>query len=233
MGQWGWTTASYEVIWRREVTAVNGNQLTLNAPIVQPIEAVYGGAIVYKYELLYNGQAVEIENVGVENLRIESIFASDLDESHGKHAIRVQRVSNGWIRQVTAKYFWSGAVLLRRFSHAMTIEDTASLDPKGTLSGGRRYSFTVDDGDMHLFQRCYSENARHAYASSSRTSGPNVYLDSIAVNTYNDIGEFGNLACLCIMDTGQSRMMTLTLCTKLSCLLSRSPRALFHWSIVR
>ena len=190
MAQWGWTTSGYQIIWRREVTAVNGNELTLNAPIVQPIEAVYGGAIVYRYALRYNGDDVEIENVGIENIRIESIFANDLDENHGKHAIRVQRVTNGWIRQVTARYFWSGVVFLRRYSHLMTVEDTASLDPKGTLAGGRRYGFTIDDGDLHLVQRCYVSQGRHDFASGSRTAGPHVYVDSFSVDSYNDIGTY-------------------------------------------
>lgn len=84
---------------------MNGNELLLNAPIVQAIEAVYGGAVVYKYALRYNSEDVEIENVGIENIRIESIFANDSDENHGKHAVRVQRVSNGWVRQLTAHIF--------------------------------------------------------------------------------------------------------------------------------
>lgn len=44
MAQWGWTTSGYQVKWHREVVAVNNNELTLDAPIVHPIEAVYGGA---------------------------------------------------------------------------------------------------------------------------------------------------------------------------------------------
>lgn len=72
----------------------------------------------------------------------------------------------------------------------MTIEDTASVDPKGTLAGGRRYAFVIDDGDLHLIQRCYARDGRHDFASGSRTSGPNVYVDNLSVNSYNDIGAF-------------------------------------------
>eukprot|EP00339_Tiarina_fusa_P000739 CAMPEP_0117014640 /NCGR_PEP_ID=MMETSP0472-20121206/11839_1 /TAXON_ID=693140 ORGANISM="Tiarina fusus, Strain LIS" /NCGR_SAMPLE_ID=MMETSP0472 /ASSEMBLY_ACC=CAM_ASM_000603 /LENGTH=940 /DNA_ID=CAMNT_0004718249 /DNA_START=59 /DNA_END=2877 /DNA_ORIENTATION=- len=188
MGQWGWTPASYSITWRRVVTAVNGNELTVDNPIVQAIEDVYGGAIVYQYELLYREESVEIENVGIENIRIESIFASETDENHGKHAVRVQRVNDGWIRQLTARHFWSGAVLLRRSSHDVTVEDSASVDPKGTLGGGRRYGFVIDDGSSILVHRCYVRDGRHDYASSSRTAGPNVFVDSLSVDSYNDIG---------------------------------------------
>ena len=197
MAQWGWTPAAYNVRWRREVTAINGNELTLNAPVVHAIEAVYGGALVYRYSgITYNGENVEISQVGIENIRIESIFASDVDENHGRHAVRVQRVANGWIRQLTARYFWMGAVFLRRFSHKMTVEDVASIDPKGTLAGGRRYAFQIDDGDMHLFQRCYARDGRHDFASSSQTTGPNVFVDSLSVDSYNDIGKCSSLGLL-------------------------------------
>jgi hypothetical protein len=193
MDQWGWTPDMYRVAWQRVVTAVNGNELTLDDPIVQPIEAVYGGAHVYKYELLYNGVNAEIENVGVENLCVESIYASDDDENHGKHAVFVQRVRNGWIRQVTSKYFWQGTVKLRGSSTRITVEDCAALDPKGTLAGGRRYPFQIDDADDTLFQRCYSTDFRHSYASGSRTGGPNVWVDSVANSTYNDLGKLVDL----------------------------------------
>jgi hypothetical protein len=190
MEQWGWNTRTYQVTWSRVVTAVNGNQLTLDRPIVHPIEAVYGGAKVNRYELLFNSVNEEIENVGVENMRIISIFASEEDENHGRHAVMVQRVRNGWIRQMTAQHFWQGAVLLRRYSYQVTVEDTAAIDPKGTLQGGRRYPFVIDEGHSHLFQRNYAEGFRHSFASDSRTSGPHVFVDSSAPSTFNDIGMF-------------------------------------------
>lgn len=156
--------------------------------MVHPIEAVYGGAQVYRYELLFREENAEIENVGVENIRLESIYASEEDENHGKHAVMVQRVRNGWIRQLTAQYFWQGAVLLRRQSYQVTVEDSAALDPKGTLKGGRRYPFVIDEGHSHLFQRNYAKDFRHTFASSSRTSGPHVFVDGSAPTTFNDIG---------------------------------------------
>eukprot|EP00977_Amphora_coffeiformis_P007765 scaffold1697_cov180-Amphora_coffeaeformis.AAC.1 len=188
MEQWGWTTNYYQATWVRDIVEIDGNTLTLAQPIVHPIEAVYGGAHVYKFKLLYNGEDTEIENVGVENMLLDSTYASEDDENHGDTAIDVQRARNGWVRQVTARYFWRGLVNLRRQSYQFTVEDSASLLPKGTLAGGRRYPFVIDDGQSHLVQRCYAKDFRHTFASGSLTPGPNVFVDGSAVDSYNDIG---------------------------------------------
>eukprot|EP00977_Amphora_coffeiformis_P028864 scaffold37599_cov290-Amphora_coffeaeformis.AAC.1 len=199
MAQWGWTLGD-QPLWRREVVAKDDstNTLFLDAPIVHPIENVYGGAIVYKYELLFENDTtgdildVEIENVGVENMRIESTYnaANEEDENHGKSAVMVQRVTNGWIRQVTSRYFWQGLVFLRRFSYGITVEDSAALDPWASLASGRRYPFQIDDGQNHLLHRVFSNNARHGFSVGSLTPGPNVFADGSALNSYNDCGKF-------------------------------------------
>ena len=142
--------------------------------------------------------AEEIENVGVENIRIESIYASDLDENHGKHAVEVRRVKNGWIRQLTARFFWQGAVSLRTYTSFFTVEDCAASDPKGTLSGGRRYPFLMDDSYLCLFQRCAAADFRHTFAAGSRTSGPYVFVDGLALTAYNDIGKRRNRLSFCL-----------------------------------
>mmetsp|Transcript_16744 Transcript_16744/g.30026 ORF Transcript_16744/g.30026 Transcript_16744/m.30026 type:complete len:629 (-) Transcript_16744:121-2007(-) len=183
MSQYGWTTTGYDLEWRRTITAVIGNQITFDAPILQAIEAVYGGASVRKYTF-----DAEIENVGIENIRLESAYASDTDENHGKSAVLFQRVINGWMRQVTAKYFWFGAVSIVTNSMYITVEDSAMLDHKGTLSGGRRYSFNVDDSQFVLMQRCLAANGRHDFVSGSRTPGPNVWVDGSAILSNSDSG---------------------------------------------
>lgn len=49
MSQHGWTASGYFIDWKRVVTAISGNQITVDGSIVQAIESVYGGAKVWKY----------------------------------------------------------------------------------------------------------------------------------------------------------------------------------------
>jgi hypothetical protein len=173
----------YVIEWRREVEAIDGNQIILNAPIVQAIEAVYGSAIAYKCNF-----PEEIQNVGIENMRIESIYASEDDENHGRSAVVFQRVTNAWMRHVTAKHFWYGAVNIQKSSMFVTVEDSAMLEHKGVVSSPRRYAFNVDDSEFVLFQRVLSKDGRHAFVSGSLTPGPNVWVDGLAIDSTNDSG---------------------------------------------
>lgn len=183
MTQWGWTSSQYRKVWRRVVTSVDGDQITIDAPLVQAIAKVYGGADVYAYD--FEG---EISQVGVENMRLDSTFSSDTDEDHGWIAIRFQAVCNAWVRQVTGKDWGFGLVSAERYASFITVEDSAIIDHKSEIRGGRRYSFHINNAEFVLFQRCLSQEGRHEFASGSRTSGPNVFVDCLALNQHADIG---------------------------------------------
>lgn len=183
MGQWGWTPSAYQLKFRRTVTAVEGNVVSIDAPVVQAIETRYGGGVVYKYDF-----AGELEHIGFEGLRLESTYASETDELHGWNAIKARRLKNGWVRQVTGRYFGYGLVSLISNCRQITVEDCAMLDPKSITTGGRKYSFNIDDSDYILMQRCLTRGGRHDFVSGSQTPGPNVFVDCRANETNSDIG---------------------------------------------
>lgn len=183
MSQWGWSTSGYQLRFRRTVTAVSGNQITIDIPIVQTIEDQYGGGDIYKYS--FSG---ELSKVGFEALRLESTFLGPGDEQHGWTAIRMDQLRDGWVRQVTGLYFGYGLVTIDSNSSQITVEDSAMLDHQSMISGARRYSFSIDDSQQLLIQRCLTREGRHDYVSGSRTPGPNVFVDSRADNPHADIG---------------------------------------------
>jgi hypothetical protein len=53
MGQYGWTPDGYRSQTPRVITAINGNTITVDAPLVHAIESRYGGGEVYRYH--FNG----------------------------------------------------------------------------------------------------------------------------------------------------------------------------------
>jgi len=183
MAPWGWTPSAYTSETPRTITAINGNTVTVDAPLVHAIETQYGGGEVYLYHS--NGA---IRQVGIERLRMESTFLSNTDEEHGWDAVQFARAENAWVRQVTARYFGYSCVRVRKRCKNVTVEDCAQLDPKSIITGGRRYSFKINDSSFVLVQRCYTVGGRHDYSTSSKTAGPNAFVDCLAEVTHSDIG---------------------------------------------
>ncbi len=183
MDQWGWTASSYAIAHERRVVAVEGNTITIDVPLVDTMEEAFGGGAIFKAD--YSGR---IEQVGVEDLRLVSEFDGPEDEDHGWKAVRLHRVLNGWVQRVTAQHFGYAAVSVERDSNFNTVQEVAMLEPISRVTGGRRYSFNVSQSTGTLFQRCYAEQGRHDFVSGSRTSGPNVWLDSHSTQSSNDAG---------------------------------------------
>jgi hypothetical protein len=179
-----WRAGGYDLKFERTVTAIKGNRLELDAPVVNPMEAKYGGGFVYR--VIEEGR---LRQVGVEHLRLVSEYVKgqeNKDEEHAWTGVSLDHTADSWVRNVTTVHF-SHAVNLGGMSKFVTVQDCACLKPVSLITGGRRYPYNIN-GQYGLVQRCYSDHARHAEATGSKVCGPNVFLDCLAENTHADIG---------------------------------------------
>jgi len=184
MGQYGWKAEDYKMDYERTITAIKSNSITIDIPVVDPIEEQYGYGEVFKSNI--KGR---ISTCGIENLRLESTFVSDEDENHGWTAIVLSRAIDCWVKDVVVKYFGYSCVSISDMSAFNTVQDCAMIDPKSITTGSRKYSFNIDHNSMgNLVQRCASWGGRHDYVTGARVPGPNVFLDCFAENTFADIG---------------------------------------------
>jgi hypothetical protein len=177
-----WQPKEYNISFERVITKIEGNKVFIDQPIVMAMEEKYGGAELYKYN--FNGR---INHVGIENLYCESEYANDTAENHGWHAVLFDKIENGWIRNITSKYFGYSCVNLDYNAKYISVLDCHSLDPKSQITGGRRYSFN-NDGQMNFFVNCTATEGRHDYVTGARVRGPNVFYNCSATNTHADIG---------------------------------------------
>jgi hypothetical protein len=203
MAQYGWVASEYKVAYERTITAINGKTLTVDVPMVQTIDTLYGGGEISR--LSVRGR---ISNCGVENMLVTSVYASDVDESHGWSAITLSQSTDCWVRKVTARYFGYSCVGLY-WAYNTTVEECAMLDPKSITTGSRKYSFYIDKGSFNLFQRCYTRGGRHDYVTGSRVAGPNVFVDCYSTQTYADIGPHHRYATGILFDNirgGETRV---------------------------
>ncbi len=178
-----WTPSSYTIEHPRIITAIRGDTIIIDIPIVDPMQDLYGGG-----EILKNTFSTNVQNSAIENMYISSIYKNDDDEEHGWEAIVIKNASNCWVRNVTARYFGYACVDIQDDASYCTIEDCALLDPKSLTEGGRKYPFPIHGGIGNLVQRCYARGGRHSFATHSRLTGPHVFLDCYATETYADVG---------------------------------------------
>lgn len=177
-----WKAAEYNLAFEREITAVEGNRISIDNPIVMAMESQYGGGEVFKYE--FQGR---LQEVGVENIWFESEYAGDTDEDHGWTAVDFDQIENGWARNLTSRFFGYACVSLGNGAKNITVKDSRCLDAKSVITGSRRYSFS-NNGQQNLFMNLETTEGRHDYVTGAKTCGPNVFYNCKSRNTHADIG---------------------------------------------
>ncbi|PYF77313.1 hypothetical protein [Pedobacter nutrimenti] len=177
-----WTPEEYNLKFERTITAIRGNTIFIDQPVVMAMEEQYGGGEIFKYQ--FNGR---ISEVGIEDMAFESEFASPTDEDHGWDAVSFNKIENSWVSGVISHYFGYSCVNLGADSKNITVRNSKCFAPKSQITGGRRYSFN-NDGQLNLFVNCYASEGRHDYVTGAKVAGPNVFFNCRSENAKADIG---------------------------------------------
>lgn len=176
-----WTPSRYTLNYKRIVESVNGDTIFLDCPVIDPIDSAYAEGFLTKYT------SNNLTNVGVEDMRLESIYASETDENHSWRAVKFENAEHSWARGLKCYHFAYAAVDITSSASNISVIDCHYLEPKSLLTGSRRYSFNVS-GQRNLVQNCTADQGRHDYVTGSTTPGPNVFTNCSATNQNADIG---------------------------------------------
>jgi len=168
----GWKAGRDEIQWHRVITALEGNTITIDAPITTAIDPEFGGGTVAKIS-----QPGRIKEIGIENLALESVYdkKNPKDENHCWNAISFEYADDSWVRQVSFTGFAGSAVAVYESSRKITIEDCLSLKPVSEIAAQRRHTFFAS-GEQVLFQRCYAEDGYHDFSTGNFTTGPIAFV---------------------------------------------------------
>ena len=182
----GWKEGDMDLAWDRVVSDINGNLLTLDAPLTVALDAKYGVSTIMTYQ--WNGR---IDNCGVENLTLVSDYDKHYpkDEDHCWTGISIEAAENCWVRQVNFRHFAGSAVIVQR----------TGSNPVSEIGGMRRCTFHTL-GQQTLFQRCYSEQGIHDFAAGFCAAGPNAFVQC---DSYQSLGFSGSIdawACGLLFD---------------------------------
>jgi len=185
-GDWRlvWHAGSYDLVWDRVIRKLDGNLVNVDAPLTTAIETGFGGGRIETYS--WPGR---IENVGVENVRLESDFdaLNPRDENHSWFGITMENAANAWVRQVTFDYFAGSAVAVYESCKLVTVEDCLSLAPVSENGGWRGNTFFTM-GQQTLFLRCFAERGRHDFSVGYCAAGPSAFVQCEDSLPYSDSG---------------------------------------------
>ncbi len=194
--QFTWKPAAMTITWDRTITAIDGDRITLDAPLTTALDAKFGGGTVAS--TTWPGR---ITNVGIENLRCESTFdtSNPLDEQHAWEAVALDAVQDVWIANVTAVHFAGSAFNVGPECRRVTVQDCSSLAPVSEPGGYRRHTFHTD-GQLTLFLRCRAEDGRNDFTVGYLAAGPNVFLECSAERSHGFSGSVGSWASGILFD---------------------------------
>lgn len=191
-----WKPGERDIYWDRKIIAVDGNTITLDAPLTAALDTAYGGGLIATYK--WPGR---IAQVGIENLKLRSAYeaSNPKDEAHRWMAITMENVTDAWVRQVTFEHFAGSAVFIAPTGNRITVEDCRSLAPVSEIGGQRRNTFFTMGGQT-LFQRSYSEQGYHDFATGYCAPGPNAFVQCMSIQPYSFSGSIDSWASGILFD---------------------------------
>jgi hypothetical protein len=186
----GWKPGDNDIVWQRRITAINGDEVSFDAPITLAIDEQWGGGYVAK--LKWTGR---IEQSGVENMTLVSDYDKSLpkDESHSWTGVYMDNIVNGWARCLSFSHFSGSAVIVGMASRCVTVEDCIAREPISEMGGMRRQTF-LTYGQQTLVQRCYSEYGINDFAVGYNAAGPNAFVQCDSYYSYGFSGSVGAMA---------------------------------------
>ena len=184
----------------RVITRIEGSRVYVDAPITSAIETIYGGGTIQRYNGFNSGG--RITNVGVENLVGQSLATRDeLNEARAWSFVGVEAAENVFIRQIEARYFPYSATLAAADSKFVTTSEARSLLASGTVTGSRRYTYNIEDGQLVLVTDSTASEGRHDFVTGSNVTGPSVFVGGTATAAFNDTGPHHRWASGILFDT--------------------------------
>ncbi|MCD6376225.1 MAG: T9SS type A sorting domain-containing protein [Caldisericaceae bacterium] len=175
-----WEIGSQPIVYNRYISKIEGDQITIDAPVYNTLVRSLSKSYVYTY------MRHKLEtHIGIENLRVDIETKGGDDEAHAWNSIDLFLIEDAWVRNCTAIHFGEAGFRTNTATR-VTIENCKALDPVSKITGGRRYNFEAyTASQLILFKNCLATNGRHHYMSNGTTwTSGIVFLDCQSSGAY-------------------------------------------------
>jgi hypothetical protein len=166
----------------RKIVAINGNQITVDAPLCNPIESVWTTGQVYQVT-----DSGRIQNVGIENLCGVGQIADYPSNILTGTFISYQDIKNSWAHDILMSGWGNGFSLNDKWC---TVQDCIYTNPATGTSSAAPAAYTFGgSAALSLFQRCTSYGGYyHIMVTQAATPGPDVFLNFNCFGTHYNGG---------------------------------------------
>ena len=166
----------------RTVTAVSGNQITIDDPLVNPIESAWVTGQVYQVT-----DTGRIQQDGLENFcAVGQIADYPSNVLTGVFANFVD-LKNCWARNIVLTG-WGNGITFGGGTKWCTAQDCLYTNPATGTSSAAPAAWTIAGANC-LFQRCVSDGGYyHIMVTQASTPGPDVFLNLNCTGTHYNGG---------------------------------------------
>ncbi|MEL6823398.1 MAG: peptidoglycan-binding protein, partial [Calditrichota bacterium] len=118
-----WEVDSQPILFNRTITAINGNSISIDAPLFTTLVRNLSQSRIYRP----NNFSLR-RNIGIENLRIDIETASSTDENHAWNGIYLIQIEDAWVRNCTILNFGLSGIYTNT-ANRVTIKNCEALEP--------------------------------------------------------------------------------------------------------
>ena len=163
-----WKTSDLNICYHRYITKIEGNMITLDAPIFYCMDKQYSQAYMHKITT-----GTVYTNIGVENLRISmdrTPVAGFENLTPDQNCIKMNALENCWAKGLHLSDFIHAGIKTEAVTRS-TIENCRAVDCSGHFTGANQYNFNnYSRSQLILFKDCFGRNGRHHWVSNGTTT---------------------------------------------------------------
>ncbi|GAB5534297.1 MAG: hypothetical protein Rubg2KO_05460 [Rubricoccaceae bacterium] len=168
-----WAVDEMPIVFVRTIESIDGSTITVDAPMMTRLDKSLSPSTLYHRDRLQ-----VVEEVGLEDLRIDIETESPTSETQARNAVLFGLVENAWAQGVTALHFWHAGISVQN-SRYVTIRNCQALEPHSVVDATKRYNFEAFKSQLVLFEGNRATEARHSYVNNGETLDSGiVFLDN-------------------------------------------------------
>jgi hypothetical protein len=164
-----WTVGQVPIYYRRNIAAMHGNRITVDAPIYYTLNKSLSQSYIYKTDAPF------VCEVGIENLKI---VIQGSGSSHAKDAVRFRSAENAWAKDVVVSGF-SLSGFITESARQISVLNCQAISPIAPGGSGYKYNFnSYAFSQLILFKDCYAQGGRHNFISNGTATSSGIVFQN-------------------------------------------------------